>query len=60
MPHFCPPVVDSGLLSLSGLTPTETPRGKPQPSVLSQVPLVRWVLTLSFLVATVAVGLYAM
>lgn len=43
-----------------GLTPTETPRGKPQPSVLSQVPLVRWVLTLSFLVATVAVGLYAM
>ncbi|XP_054430409.1 heme oxygenase 1 [Pteronotus mesoamericanus] len=43
-----------------GLTPTETPRGKPQLSVLSQSPLVRWVLTLSFLVATVAMGLYAM
>ncbi|XP_021564018.1 heme oxygenase 1 [Carlito syrichta] len=38
----------------------ETPRGKPQPSVLSRAPLLRWVLTLSFLVATVAVGLYAM
>ncbi|KAM5336436.1 heme oxygenase 1 isoform 1-T2 [Glossophaga mutica] len=45
---------------MEGLTPTETPRGKPQPIVLSQAPLVRWVLTLSFLVATVAVGLYAM
>ncbi|XP_028388688.1 heme oxygenase 1 [Phyllostomus discolor] len=43
-----------------GPTPTETPRGKPQPSVLSQAPLLRWVLTLSFLVATVAMGLYAM
>uniref|UniRef100_K9IX45 Heme oxygenase n=1 Tax=Desmodus rotundus TaxID=9430 RepID=K9IX45_DESRO len=43
-----------------GLTPTETPRGKPQPSVLSQASLIRWVLMLSFLVATVAVGLYAM
>ncbi|XP_053441903.1 heme oxygenase 1 [Nycticebus coucang] len=42
------------------ITPTETPRGKPQPNVLSQAPLLRWVLTLSFLVATVAVGLYAM
>lgn len=41
-------------------TPVTTPRGKPQLSVLSQVPLVRWVLTLSFLVATVAMGLYAM
>ncbi|XP_037016432.2 heme oxygenase 1 [Artibeus jamaicensis] len=41
------------------LTPPETPRGKAQPSVLSQAPLLRWVLTLSFLVATVAVGLYA-
>uniref|UniRef100_A0A452UQJ0 Heme oxygenase 1 n=1 Tax=Ursus maritimus TaxID=29073 RepID=A0A452UQJ0_URSMA len=40
--------------------PTETPRGKPQPSLLSQAPLLRWVLTLSFLVATVAVGLYVM
>ncbi|XP_036155536.1 heme oxygenase 1 [Myotis myotis] len=40
------------------LTPTETPRGKP--SVFSQAPLIRWVLTLSFLVATVAMGLYAM
>ncbi|XP_012656624.2 heme oxygenase 1 [Otolemur garnettii] len=43
------------------VTPMETPRGKPQPNVLSQAPLLRWVLTLSFLVATVAaVGLYAM
>ncbi|KAM7114378.1 heme oxygenase 1 isoform 1-T3 [Molossus nigricans] len=42
------------------LTPVETPRGKPQPSVFSQAPLIRWVLTLSFLVATVAMGLYAM
>lgn len=41
-------------------TPKETPRGKSQLNILSQVPLVRWVLTLSFLVATVAVGLYAM
>lgn len=41
------------------LTPPEIPRGKAQPSVLSQAPLLRWVLTLSFLVATVAVGLYA-
>ncbi|XP_068826879.1 heme oxygenase 1 [Capricornis sumatraensis] len=40
--------------------PAKAPRGKPQPSVLSQAPLLRWVLTLSFLVATVAVGLYAM
>ncbi|ELK10283.1 Heme oxygenase 1 [Pteropus alecto] len=41
-------------------TPTETPRGKSQLNILSQVPLVRWVLTFSFLVATVAMGLYAM
>lgn len=41
-------------------TPTETPRGKPQLNILSQAPLVRWVLTFSFLVATVAMGLYAM
>uniref|UniRef100_A0AC11CYV4 Heme oxygenase 1 n=1 Tax=Ovis aries TaxID=9940 RepID=A0AC11CYV4_SHEEP len=40
--------------------PAKAPSGKPQPSVLSQAPLLRWVLTLSFLVATVAVGLYAM
>ncbi|XP_004456473.1 heme oxygenase 1 [Dasypus novemcinctus] len=40
--------------------PRETPRGKPQPNILSRAPLVRWILTLSFLVATVAVGLYAM
>ncbi|XP_065794748.1 heme oxygenase 1 [Muntiacus reevesi] len=40
--------------------PAKVSRGKPQPSVLSQAPLLRWVLTLSFLVATVAVGLYAM
>ncbi|XP_069346293.1 heme oxygenase 1 [Eulemur rufifrons] len=42
------------------VTPLETPRGKPQLNVLSQAPLLRWVLTLSFLVVTVAVGLYAM
>ncbi|XP_019583966.2 heme oxygenase 1 [Rhinolophus sinicus] len=41
-------------------TPIETPRGKSQLNILSQAPLVRWVLTLSFLVATVAMGLYAM
>lgn len=44
-------------------TPTETsktPGGKPQLNILSQAPLVRWVLTFSFLVATVAMGLYAM
>ena len=46
--------------SLSDSAPTKASRGKPQPSVLSQAPLLRWVLTLSFLVATVAVGLYAM
>uniref|UniRef100_A0ABI7Z1Z4 Heme oxygenase 1 n=1 Tax=Felis catus TaxID=9685 RepID=A0ABI7Z1Z4_FELCA len=40
--------------------PAETPRGKPQPNLLSQAPLLRWVLTLSFVVATVAVGLYVM
>lgn len=40
-------------------TPMETSRRKPQLSHLSQTPLFRWVLTLSFLVATVAVGLYA-
>ncbi|KAB1270154.1 Heme oxygenase 1 [Camelus dromedarius] len=45
---------------VQGSTPTETSRAKPQPSILSQVPLIRWILTLSFLVATVAVGLYAM
>uniref|UniRef100_A0A8C6RQJ3 Heme oxygenase n=1 Tax=Nannospalax galili TaxID=1026970 RepID=A0A8C6RQJ3_NANGA len=42
-------------------TLAETPRGKLQLSTnLSQAPLLRWVLTLSFLVATVAVGIYAM
>ncbi|XP_077024781.1 heme oxygenase 1 [Tamandua tetradactyla] len=41
-------------------TSTETPRGKPQPNILSRAPLIPWVLTFSFLVATVAVGLYAM
>ncbi|KAM9228674.1 heme oxygenase 1 [Dugong dugon] len=40
-------------------TPTKTPRGKPQLNIVSQSPLLRWVLTFSFLVATVAVGLYA-
>uniref|UniRef100_A0A7I2V277 Heme oxygenase 1 n=1 Tax=Homo sapiens TaxID=9606 RepID=A0A7I2V277_HUMAN len=40
--------------------PVETPRGKPPLNTRSQAPLLRWVLTLSFLVATVAVGLYAM
>ena len=46
--------------SLSDAAPAETPRGKPQPNLLSQAPLLRWVLTLSFVVATVAVGLYVM
>ncbi|XP_002743767.2 heme oxygenase 1 [Callithrix jacchus] len=41
-------------------TPVETPREKPPLNTSSQAPLLRWVLTLSFLVATVAVGLYAM
>ncbi|OBS75108.1 hypothetical protein A6R68_14354 [Neotoma lepida] len=42
-------------------TPAETPRGKPHISTSSsQAPLLRWVLTLSFLMATVAVGIYAM
>nr|XP_004650315.2 heme oxygenase 1 [Jaculus jaculus] len=41
-------------------TPAVVPSGKPQLSSLSQAPLLRWVLTFSFLVATVAVGLYAM
>ncbi|XP_037369558.1 heme oxygenase 1-like isoform X2 [Talpa occidentalis] len=61
---------DQGALLASGLrrrpgssapdsTPTETSRGKAQLSLLPQTPLLRWVLTLSFLVATVAVGLYA-
>uniref|UniRef100_A0A2K5IP12 Heme oxygenase 1 n=1 Tax=Colobus angolensis palliatus TaxID=336983 RepID=A0A2K5IP12_COLAP len=40
--------------------PVETPRRKPPLNTRSQAPLLRWVLTLSFLVATVAVGLYAM
>ncbi|XP_003419839.1 heme oxygenase 1 isoform X2 [Loxodonta africana] len=40
-------------------TPSKTPRGKAQLNILSQAPLLRWVLTLSFVVATVAVGLYA-
>lgn len=41
--------------------PAETPRGKPQISTSSsQTPLLQWVLTLSFLLATVAVGIYAM
>ncbi|XP_020029514.2 heme oxygenase 1 [Castor canadensis] len=40
-------------------TPVEAPRGKTQLSSFSQAPLIRWVLTLSFLVATVAMGLYA-
>lgn len=42
-------------------TLAETSRGKPQISTSSsQTPLLRWVLTLSFLMATVAVGIYAM
>lgn len=41
-------------------TPTEPPRGKPQLNVLSRAPLLRWVLMFSFLVGTVAVGLYVM
>ncbi|XP_055993502.1 heme oxygenase 1 [Sorex fumeus] len=43
-----------------GSAPSDTPKGK-SPLSLSQTPLVRWVLTLGFLVATVAaVGLYAL
>ncbi|XP_069855968.1 heme oxygenase 1 [Dipodomys merriami] len=38
---------------------TEGPKGNAQLSRLSQTPFLRWVLTFSFLVATVAVGLYA-
>lgn len=60
IPPLCICVVDTDPLSLSDATPIETPRGKSQLNVLSQAPLVRWVLTLSFLVATVAMGLYAM
>lgn len=45
---------------LPGSSPSETPKGK-SPLSLSQTPLVRWVLTLGFVVATVAaMGLYAM
>ncbi|XP_004286250.2 heme oxygenase 1 isoform X1 [Orcinus orca] len=40
--------------------PTEASRGKPQLIILSQVPLMRWVLMFSFLLATVAVGLYTL
>ncbi|KAB0400332.1 hypothetical protein E2I00_010428 [Balaenoptera physalus] len=40
--------------------PTAASRRKPQLSILSQVPLTRWLLMFSFLVATVAVGLYTM
>lgn len=40
--------------------PAETPRGKPLLSSLSQAPLIRWVLTLSVVVATVAMGFYAL
>ncbi|XP_027728748.1 heme oxygenase 1 [Vombatus ursinus] len=42
-----------------GWTFTETPAQKPQQSLLSHSPLLRWILTLS-IVATVAVGFYAM
>ncbi|KAM7332887.1 hypothetical protein ACRRTK_009595 [Alexandromys fortis] len=43
-------------------TPEEIPRGKSRISSTSssQAPFLRWVLTLSFLMATVAVGIYAM
>ncbi|KAK2086318.1 heme oxygenase (decycling) 1 [Saguinus oedipus] len=41
-------------------TPVETPRGKPPLNTSFQAPLLRWVLTLSFLVSTAVVGLYAM
>lgn len=58
--HLYPPVGDIAPFSLADSTPTEPPRGKLQLNVLSQAPLLRWVLTLSFLVATVAMGLYVM
>ena len=41
-------------------TPTKASRRKPQPSIISNGPLVRWVLALSFLITTVNLGLYAM
>ncbi|XP_004700779.2 heme oxygenase 1 [Echinops telfairi] len=58
------PSTPPGLQRLAGhrvpeTTPTEVPRGKAALSLLPQSPVFRWVLTLSFLVATVAVGLYA-
>jgi heme oxygenase len=53
------PGVDLTCSFLSDPTPVEAPRGKTQLSSFSQAPLIRWVLTLSFLVATVAMGLYA-
>ncbi|KAM5288122.1 heme oxygenase 1 [Ctenodactylus gundi] len=40
-------------------SPTDAFRSKAQLGSFSQSPLLRWVLTLSFLVATVAMGLYA-
>ena len=55
-------VFDLFYLSLSDTTPEEIPRGKSRISSTSssQAPFLRWVLTLSFLMATVAVGIYAM
>uniref|UniRef100_A0A8D2D6K8 Heme oxygenase 1 n=1 Tax=Sciurus vulgaris TaxID=55149 RepID=A0A8D2D6K8_SCIVU len=40
--------------------PVETPRGKPLLGGLSRAPLLRWVLTLGFVVATVAMGFYTL
>ncbi|KAG3291055.1 heme oxygenase 1 [Ictidomys tridecemlineatus] len=40
--------------------PAEQPRGTPLLSSLSQTPLIRWLLTLSVVVATVAMGFYAL
>uniref|UniRef100_A0A8D2D7G0 Heme oxygenase 1 n=1 Tax=Sciurus vulgaris TaxID=55149 RepID=A0A8D2D7G0_SCIVU len=40
--------------------PCETPRGKPLLGGLSRAPLLRWVLTLGFVVATMAMGFYTL
>lgn len=42
------------------VTPTDKSRSQAQTSTVTRTPLLQWVLTLSFLVVTFAVGLYAM
>ncbi|XP_006865293.1 PREDICTED: heme oxygenase 1 [Chrysochloris asiatica] len=60
-----PPAAAPGLRrredsKVQGSIPTQMPSEKPKQNIFSRGPLVRWLLTLSFLVTTVAVGLYAM